>query len=70
MSNPLYGQFGGQQNNPMQQLLADAQRLKQTMTGDPKETVQKLLSSGEMSQNQFNQYAKIANQIISSGFLK
>lgn len=70
MSNPLYGQFGGQQNNPMQQLLADAQRLKQTMTGDPKETVQKLLSSGEMSQNQFNQYAQIANQIISSGFLK
>ena len=70
MSNPLYGQFGGQQTNPMAQLVADARRLKQTMTTNPKEEVQKLLNSGAMTQEQFNQYAQIANQLIGGGAFK
>lgn len=64
MSNPLYGQFGGQQNNPMAQLVADARRLKQTMTTNPKEEVQKLLNSGAMSQQKFNELAQIAQQVV------
>lgn len=70
MSNPLYGQFGGQQTNPMAQLVADARRLKQTMTTNPKEEVQKLLNSGAMSQQKFNELAQIAQQIIGSGAFK
>ena len=31
MANPLFNQFGGQQVNPMQQLVEDARKLKQTM---------------------------------------
>lgn len=64
MSNPLYGQFGGQQTNPMAQLVADARRLKQTMTTNPKEEVQKLLNSGAMSQQKFNELAQIAQQVV------
>lgn len=70
MSNPLYGQFGGQQTNPMQQLVADAKRLQQTMTGNPKQMVEELVKSGRMSQQDFNNYAQIANQIIGSGAFK
>lgn len=70
MANPLFGQFGGQQMNPMAQLLADARRLKQTMTANPRETVQQLVASGQMSQEQFNQFAQIAQQIVCSGALK
>ena len=64
MSNPLYGQFGGQQTNPLQQLVADAKRLKQTMTTNPREEVQKLLNSGAMSQQKFNELAQIAQQVV------
>lgn len=64
MANPLFGQFGGQQTNPMAQLVADARRLKQTMTTNPKEEVQKLLNSGAMSQQKFNELAQIAQQVV------
>ena len=70
MANPLFGQFGGQQTNPMAQLVADARRLKQTMTTNPKEEVQKLLNSGAMSQQKFNELAQIAQQIVGSGAFK
>ena len=69
MANPLYGQFGGQQANPMQQLIADARRLRNTVQ-NPRETVQKLVASGQMSQDQFNQFAQIAQQIVGSGAFK
>lgn len=70
MANPLFNQFGGQQTNPMAQLVADARRLKQAMTTNPKEEVQKLLNSGAMSQQKFNELAQIAQQIVGSGAFK
>lgn len=73
MRNALFTALNGsnQQNmNPMQQLIADARRMKQTFTGNPKEEVQKLLNSGAMTQDQFNQYAQIANQLIGGGAFK
>jgi hypothetical protein len=70
MSNPLFSALGGQQMNPMQQLVADARRMKQTFNGNPKAEVQKLLNSGAMTQEQFNQYAQIANQLIGGGAFK
>ena len=70
MANPLYNALGGQQMNPMAQLVADAKRLQQTMTGHPKQMVEELMRSGKMSQSQFDNYAQIANQIIGSGVFK
>ena len=69
MANPLFNQFGGQQVNPMQQLVEDARKLKQTMR-NPRAEVERLLQSGQMSQSQFNQFSQIAQQIVSSGAFK
>lgn len=69
MPNPLFSQFGGQQVNPMQQLVEDARKLKQTMQ-NPRAEVERLLQSGQMSQSQFNQFSQIAQQIVGSGVFK
>lgn len=69
MSNALFTALNG--NNPMsvypmQQLVADAQRLKQTIQ-NPRAEVERLLQSGQMSQSQFNSLAQEASRIIGSG---
>lgn len=69
MANPLFNQFGGQQVNPMQKLVEDARKLKQTMQ-NPRAEVERLLQSGQMSQSQFNQFSQIAQQIVGSGVFK
>ena len=69
MSNPLYGQFGNQQANPMQQLVADARKLRQTMQ-NPRAEVERLLQTGAMSQQKFNELSQIAQQIVGSGVFK
>ena len=69
MSNPIFDQFGGQQINPMQQLVADARKLRQTMQ-NPRAEVERLLQTGQMSQSQFNQFSQIAQQIVGSGAFK
>ena len=69
MPNPIFSQFGGQQVNPMQQLVEDARKLKQTMQ-NPRAEVERLLQSGQMSQSQFNQFSQIAQQIVGSGAFK
>lgn len=69
MSNPLYGQFGEQQINPMQQLVADARKLRQTMQ-NPRAEVERLLQTGQMSQQKFNELSQIAQQIVGSGAFK
>jgi hypothetical protein len=50
--------------NPFSQIMADAQRFKNSFKGNPKDEVQRLLNSGAMSQSQFNEYSKIAQQIV------
>ena len=70
MANPLFNALGGQQMNPMAQLVAEAKRLQQTMTGNPKQMVEELMRSGKMSKQDFNNYAQIASQIIGSGAFK
>ena len=69
MANPLFDQFGGQQTNPMQQLVADARKLKQTMQ-NPRAEVERLLRTGAMSQQKFNELSQIAQQIVGSGAFK
>lgn len=59
MANPLYNKNQFNFSNIMQQ----AQELKKTMTGDPKQIVQGLLNSGEMSQADFNRLMPMAQQI-------
>jgi very-short-patch-repair endonuclease len=66
MANPLYNALNGQQTNPMQNLINDARRLRQTMQ-NPRAEVERLLQTGQMSQQKFNELSQIAQQIVGSG---
>ena len=52
------------QNNPFMQIMQEAQKLKNTFKGNPREEVQRLLNSGELSQADFNRYSQIAQQVM------
>lgn len=69
MSNPLFSALGGQQMNPMSQLVADARKLRQTMQ-NPRAEVERLVQTGQMSQQKFNELSQIAQQIVGSGAFK
>lgn len=59
MSNPLYNLLNGQQNN----LLAQFQQFKQSFNGDPNQTINQMLQSGKVTQEQVNRATQIANQM-------
>ena len=62
--NPLFNMMGGQpQQNNMGQMLQQFQQFRDQVQGDPQKMVQNLLSSGRMSQAQYNQLAQMANQL-------
>lgn len=61
MANPLYNPM---QNNPYAEIIAQAREMQKTFQGNPRDVVQQLLNSGQMSQNQFNQLSQIAQQIV------
>lgn len=63
MANPIFEQM--QMQNPLAKLMQDAQQFRQTFSGNPQQEVQRLLQSGQMTQEQFNQYASIAQQVSS-----
>ena len=66
MANPLYGQFGGQQvNNGFPNFMSEFHRLQQTVK-NPRQEVERLLQSGEMSQSDFNRLGQMANQLMGS----
>lgn len=61
----LFSMFGKSQypvNNNFANMIDQFNRFKQTFTGDPKQQVQQLLDSGQMSQQQFNQLSQAATQ--------
>lgn len=62
MANPLFQQFGV--SPEVTQLMQEAKQLEKVFQGDPKQTVEAMLRDGRMSQQQFNAFAQIANQIM------
>lgn len=66
MSNPLFSVLGGNhQNNQIAQIKNEIDNFQKTFNGNPKDEVQKMLNNGTLSQKQFNEYAAMANQIMS-----
>ena len=62
MANPLFNTFGN--NNQFGDLIKQAQAFKRQFTNiNPRAEVERLLNSGEMSQQQFNEYSQIAQQV-------
>lgn len=68
MANPLYNALGGNKpyNNNLAGFIAEVKNLQKTFQGNPQAEVQKLMNTGRLSQAQFNQYAQMANQIMSA----
>lgn len=69
MSNPIFDAIGSRRtvsapqmggNNIMQNLFSFAR----TIRGNPEQMVKELISSGRMSQEQFQMYSNMANQIL------
>lgn len=65
MSNPLYAAFGGNNiPNPIADIISQARELQKKFKGNPRDEVQRLLNSGQMSQEQFNALSQQAQQIM------
>ena len=62
MSNALYNQFG-RQNNPLEQLAQQARDFRKQFSGNPRQEVERLLQTGQLSQADFNRYSQIAQQV-------
>lgn len=63
MSNPLYNQLG-QGNTQMGGFFKQLNQLKQTFKGDPNEQIRQLLNTGRVSQAQYDQAVKRAQEIM------
>lgn len=64
MANPLFTQFGRAVPNGVEQIVQQVRSFKEQFRGDPREEVQRLLNSGQMSQQQFNELSQQAQQIL------
>lgn len=67
MPNPLFNALNSNTNqlnnlfgNNLQELIQRFQQFQSTFTGDPKQKVQELLTTGQMTQQQFNQIQQVA----------
>lgn len=63
MANPLYNTFGNQPN-PITDIIKQARQFRSQFKGNPRQEVERLLQTGQMSQNDFNRYSQIAQQIV------
>lgn len=68
MANSLYNVLSNNSSLPtpfnnMQNFVQKLNNFRQTFQGDPRQQVQRLLNSGQMSQQQYNQLSQMATQI-------
>ena len=64
MPNALFNALGGQPSNDMMNLVQQIKQFRQTFRGDPKAEVERLVKTGQMSQEDFNRYAQTASQLM------
>lgn len=62
MANKLFNQFGNQLN-PLEQLAQQAREFQKQFKGSPRQEVERLLQTGQLSQADFNRYSQIAQQV-------
>lgn len=63
MANPLYNTFGNQ-TNPITDIIRQARQFKSQFKGNPRQEVERLLQTGQMSQKTFNELSQVAQQIV------
>lgn len=62
MPNPLSYMFP-QNQNQNSNMFQQFQQFMNNFRGDPRKKVQELLQNGQMTQEQFNQFSQMANQL-------
>lgn len=62
MSNPLYNSMNSVPNN-MNGFFQRLNQLKQTFKGDPRQQIQNMLNSGQVSQADYNRAVQMAQNI-------
>ena len=62
MSNPLFSMMQNQANMNSG-IMQRCQQFRQMFRGDPKQQVQQMLSSGRITQDQYNQAVQTAQQM-------
>ena len=64
-ASSLFNMFGNQQPQMggFANMMSQFNQFKQNFMGDPKQQVQQLLNSGQMSQEQFNKLSQMATQM-------
>ena len=62
MANSLFNQFGTPAN-PIEHLAQQARDFRKQFVGNPRQEVERLLQTGAMSQQDFNRYSQIAQQV-------
>ena len=71
MANPFFNQNapmpGG---NPMMNMLQQFQQFRNNFQGDPRQKVQELLNSGQMTQQQFDYLSNLARQFQNTFYRK
>ena len=63
MPNPLFNAMGNQ-SNPMADLIRQARDFKKQFNINPRQEVERLLQTGQMSQKTFNELSQIAQQVV------
>lgn len=65
MSSPLYQMYGQQPQQQPQNIVSEFMNFRNNFQGDPKAQVMNMLSSGQVSQAEYNQAVQQANQLYS-----
>lgn len=60
MSNPLFNSLGNNQVGNMAGIIQQFNQFKNTFKGDPREQVQRMLNSGQITQEQYNRAVQMA----------
>ena len=61
----IYIDFKPNQTNQMSNFISQFNQFRSAFTGNPEQRVKQLLQTGQMTQEQFNQFAETANQLRS-----
>lgn len=65
MANNLFNAMGGNmQMNPLAQIAQQARDFRRQFSGNPRQEVERLLQSGQLSQADFNRFSQIAQQVV------
>lgn len=72
MANPVFTRFNGNQNGGNfqfgNQFTAFVNGLDKSVRDAPMQTVQNLINSGKMNQDQFEQYRQMANRLTGKNY--